>query len=210
MAASEPSAQQTTAPEQPPHDPNDLKYRGTPQWLHNSAIAVAILGPIAMLMPPRRADLRSVVLSGGTFWATNQLAFDYTGQSIRQRFQSRMAVITDGGLPEQARRNQELIRQERLRREAALPEEQRKAKEMERRRKEQGVLDRLWMGGESENWKEERAKKEKEALDDGRGYQGLIMDQIWEVWTGKKAETDDNEAKTETVGAHDQAKKPKE
>lgn len=120
-----------------------------------------------------------------------------------------MAAITDGGLPEQARRNQELIRQERLRREAALPEAERKMKEEERRKKELGVIDRLWMGGESENWKEERAKKEKEALDDGRGYQGLIMDQIWEVWTGKKAGSDDDAAKAQSATADDQSKKAK-
>ena len=119
-----------------------------------------------------------------------------------------MAVITDSGLPEQARRNQELMRQERLRREAALPVEQRKAKEHERRRKEQGVLGRLWMGGENENWREERAKKEKEALDDGRGYQGLIMDQIWEVWNGKKGANVDDDKESPSAGTDVQSKKP--
>ena len=53
-----------------------------------------------------------------------------------------------------------------------------------------GMGRKLWMGGEGKGWKEERLREEKEALADGRGYQGLIMDQIWEVWNWGKKEGD--------------------
>lgn len=47
---------------------------------------------------------------------------------------------------------------------------------------------KLWMGSESEGWKERRVREEREALEEGRGYAGLILDQIWEVWNWGKGE----------------------
>lgn len=32
------------------------------------------------------------------------------------------------------------------------------------------------------DWKAQRDAREKKALEEGRGYGGLIIDQIWEVW----------------------------
>ena len=48
--------------------------------------------------------------------------------------------------------------------------------------KERGLVEKIWMGSEGEDWKAKRDQREKEALEEGRGYGGLIMDQIWEVW----------------------------
>jgi len=45
-----------------------------------------------------------------------------------------------------------------------------------------GMFERVWLGGEGEDWKQKRDEREKAALEEGRGYGGLIMDQIWEVW----------------------------
>lgn len=138
-------------------------------------------------MPPRRAGFQSLFLSGGTFWATNLLAYDYTGESMTQRFDRRWKGVFDGGLPERARRNQELLRLERERREAGMPEAERMALLEERERRElasRGPLAKLWMGSEKGNWTEERRKKEKEALERGEGYGDLIIEQIKEVFTG--------------------------
>lgn len=56
---------------------------------------------------------------------------------------------------------------------------------------EKGLVGKLWMGGEEEGWKERRLREEREALEEGRGYGGLIMDQIWEVWNwGRGREMD--------------------
>lgn len=45
----------------------------------------------------------------------------------------------------------------------------------------------IWMGGETEGWKERRLREEQEKIEQGEGYGSMIMDQIWEVWTwGKK------------------------
>ncbi|GAM35074.1 hypothetical protein TCE0_015r03089 [Talaromyces pinophilus] len=45
---------------------------------------------------------------------------------------------------------------------------------------------KIWMGSETENWKEKRLREEQEALDEGKGYGDLIMDHIWEVWNWGK------------------------
>lgn len=48
---------------------------------------------------------------------------------------------------------------------------------------ERGMLKRFWMGGESDDWVQERARKEKEALEEGgKGYGGLIMDSVREAF----------------------------
>lgn len=196
-------SQKMTTPQLPPTQPpaqpttTPAPKTETPPWLHKSAIGVAILGPIALLMPPRRVGFQSLFLSGGTFWATNLLAYDYTGESITQRFDRRWKGMFDGGLPERARRNQELLRLERERREAQLPEAERRALQQERERKEEagrGLLARLWMGSEKGDWMAERAKKEKEALDRGEGYGTLIIEQVKEVFTGGEKK-DDEESK---------------
>lgn len=143
-----------------------------------------------------------MLLSGGTFWATNLLVSDYTGESISQRFSRRWRGVFDGGLPDRARRNQELLRLERERREAQLPEAERRALREVRERRElaaRGPLTKLWMGSEKENWTAERAKKEKEALDRGEGYGDLIIEQIKEVFNGgvKKDDEDTKDPKSE-------------
>ena len=140
-------------------------------------------------MPPRRVGLQAMLLSGGTFWATNVLAYDWTGESMTQRFDRRWQTMFSSGLPEKARRNQELMRLERERREALLPEAERRALQEAREKKEmasRGIVSRLWMGSEKEDWREERARKEKETLENGEGYGTLIMDQVKEVFSGSK------------------------
>ncbi|KAG6356964.1 hypothetical protein INS49_014839 [Diaporthe citri] len=192
MATQQPPSAQTPPPQssQPTTDNTAAAPKTqTPQWLHNSAIGVAILGPIALLMPPRRVGLQAMLLSGGTFWATNVLAYDWTGESMTQRFDRRWQTMFASGLPEKAKRNQELMRLERERREALLPEAERKALQEAREKKEaasRGIVSRLWMGGEKEDWREERARKEKETLENGEGYGTLIMDQVKEVFSGSK------------------------
>ena len=140
-------------------------------------------------MPPRRMGLQAMLLSGGTFWATNVLAYDWTGESMTQRFDRRWQTMFASGLPEKAKRNQELMRLERERREALLPEAERKTLQEAREKKElasRGIISRLWMGSEKEDWRKERARKEKETLENGEGYGTLIMDQVKEVFSGSK------------------------
>lgn len=58
-----------------------------------------------------------------------------------------------------------------------------------------GLARALWLGQEGDGWKERRVQEEREKLAEGRGYGGLIVDQIWEVWNGggKKGEGTEGE-----------------
>lgn len=47
-----------------------------------------------------------------------------------------------------------------------------------------GLARRLWYGSETEGWKERRIREEREALEDGRGYGGLIGDAVRDVIGG--------------------------
>ena len=47
-----------------------------------------------------------------------------------------------------------------------------------------GLARRLWFGSEKEDWKEKRIREEKEALEEGRGYGGLIGDAVREAFGG--------------------------
>ena len=56
-----------------------------------------------------------------------------------------------------------------------------------------GMARKIWMGDETEGWKEQRMREEREALEEGRGYGSLIMEQIWEVWNWDKRRNEDGE-----------------
>ena len=64
--------------------------------------------------------------------------------------------------------------------------------EKRRTTQERGVVKRVWMGKEGEDWVEERKRREDEALTEGRGYGGLIVEYIREG-LGFKARDDDDE-----------------
>lgn len=124
----------------------------------------------------------------------------------------------DGSLPEKAKIMQVRLREERERRErmqavfanpvvekekvekveSKVLDEVRRTKE-EDEREERGILEKVWLGGEGDDWKAKRDKREREALEEGRGYGGLIMDQIWEVWNWGKDKVEDVREKDEEV-----------
>ncbi|QYT05753.1 hypothetical protein H0G86_012635 [Trichoderma simmonsii] len=170
-------------PEKPPLPPRN-------EFIHNSALAGAIITPLAMLLPPRKADIRMFVLVGAFSLCTNQLAYEYTGHSIYARMGSRVGSIFDTGLPEGAKRTQQLLKEQRER-EAA-----KKASESSR-------LKDIWMGGEGEDWKEKRAEEHKQSFREGKGMSDIIFDQIADVWSGNwrgkanKDESTSNESQGE-------------
>ena len=56
----------------------------------------------------------------------------------------------------------------------------------EQRQSEKSIVERIWIGNETEGWKERRLREEQKALNEGKGYGDLIMDHIWDVWTWGK------------------------
>ncbi|CAK7233410.1 hypothetical protein SBRCBS47491_008600 [Sporothrix bragantina] len=194
-AAAAPAPNASTPTEKPSLTEYNTIYYGTPTLQHAISLAAAVLAPIGMMLPPRRMGVRNLFLAAGTFFATSQLTYDYTGQSIYQRFQKRFrkfAEDQDQDLPPAAVQRQAAMRAERERRRqllaGAAATEANPAKAQE-----DGTLHRLWMGNEKEDWAKERARREKETLESGGGYWDLIMSQIGEVTSdllgsGKKPE----------------------
>lgn len=150
-------------------------------FLKNTAIAGTIITPLAMLLPPRKIDLRFMVLAGAFSMSTNYLAYSYTGQSIYSRFTTRAASLFDMGLPAEAQKTQALLREHRQR-EAALKQQQLEEKGNQGIKKK---VEDVWMGGEGKDWEKKRAEEHQRKFDEGAGLGEIIMDQISEVWSGK-------------------------
>ncbi|KZZ97552.1 hypothetical protein AAL_03516 [Moelleriella libera RCEF 2490] len=153
--------------------------------IRNIALAGAIVTPLAMLLPPRKVDVRFFVLAGTFSLATNQLAYEYTGQSIYSRFGNRVGSVFDSGLPEGAKRTQQLLKEQRER-EAA----QRQRHAEGDKNKTAGLVKDIWMGGESEDWQEKRAEEHRKSIQEGQGLSGIIMSQIADVWSGNYGNKD--------------------
>ncbi|KAH8805737.1 hypothetical protein F5884DRAFT_800405 [Xylogone sp. PMI_703] len=180
---------------QPPQPPTSSKPNSQAELIHNVSLAAAILCPIIILLPPRKLDTYTILLAAGTFAGCNQLALEYTGRSIVDRIQSKLqsTSMTPGAeLPEKAKIMQARLREEkaamlRQRNGISHPSEQQdnstvlEALRKQEDEKKRALLQRLWMGGESADWKQKRDEREKKALEEGKGYGDLIMEQIWEV-----------------------------
>ena len=119
-------------------------------------------------------------------------------------------------LPPKAKEMQAKLKEEKLRRTEGIESVRRKGEELAERsraekeqkeKEDRGLLEKVWMGSEGEDWKAERDQREKEALEDGRGYGGLIMDQIWEVWNWGQKKTEEIKEKDEEVIAERKDKK---
>lgn len=157
-------------------------------FLRNTAIAGTVIAPAAMLLPPRKIDIRFFVLAGAFSLSTNYLAHSYTGESLYSRFQRRMVGMLPGtGLPPEAERTQRLLREHRQR-EAAMRQQQRQAEAVEVEAAATGGLAKkvedVWMGGEGQDWQKKRAEEHQKQFDEGKGMGSIIMDQISDVWSG--------------------------
>ena len=177
-------------PQEPTRQPTPKEASQYATTVHNVAIATLIVCPVLALLPPRKLDTYTIGLVGMTAFSVNYLHRETYGQTIWQRFVSKGSIETDNskpndGLPtERAREFQRQLREQqaaKLRQEGKVVDQTEKAK--------QGILEQLWMGDETEGWKQKREKEVEAALADGKGYGDIIMDQIWEVWNwGKKNE----------------------
>ena len=204
------TATATTMPteQQPQSAPSQYKD----PLIHNMALGITPIALGALFLPPRRLDLRQLMLGGVAVWGINRLVSDYSGRSFAQRFEARMKAFSGTELPEKALRTQELLRRERARRleeekrlagglgeqgaAAAAAAEKEKEEQARRTKQERGTLEALWMGDQGDDWKEKRGRREKEALQEGGGgYWGLISDHFAEAWNSlRKKENDAQDA----------------
>ncbi|EPQ67154.1 Bgt-228 [Blumeria graminis f. sp. tritici] len=161
---------------------------------HYTAWGCLLAGPIIMALPPRKLDLYTFGLMVCTFVGGNEVSREHTGISMIDRVGQRLANTT-ASLPPKAVEMQRRLREEKeSNRQGAerwkelQPTPKTQSSEFQR----QNWWKNVWMGGENESWKEERVRKERDALDNGQGYFDLIAAQVWEVWNGERKTQDDS------------------
>jgi hypothetical protein len=188
----------STSTPQPPSSTPVFDASSQQKIIHNVALGALIVCPIIILLPPRKLDIYTLALVGGTFVGANQLTYESTGSSIVNRHMKWMQDVSARDLPPKAVEMQVRLKAEKEyrlaqasqmvkgkeEREGKVLQELARKKEEEKvkEEKERGLVEKIWMGSEGDDWKAKRAQREKEALAEGRGYGGLIIDQIWEVW----------------------------
>lgn len=179
--------------------PEQLKAEQYKRFKHFAALTFIVGAPVLIALPPRRLNLYSISLSAAFVLSANQLTIERKNRSILSYMNPIEAL---NSLPSQrARETHERHEREKARQLEEIERTQgveAKRRELERR---QSLIDKVWMGGEEEGWKERRLKEEQERIAAGEGYGSMIMDQIWEVWTwGKKRKEDASEGEEDKEG----------
>lgn len=146
----------------------------------NVAIGGVILFPTIALLPPRKLDLYTFSLAIGFYLSADHVSNSYYGRGLIEQLTPRWGFE----LPtEKARETQRLFSEQKRLREGQ--EALREGRE-EVLNKQTGVLHKLWMGEEKEGWKERRLEEERKALEEGKSYTSMILEQVWEVWNWDK------------------------
>lgn len=158
---------------------------------HYAAIAGLIVSPILLAVPPRRLNSMAVIQATAFGMSANYLIRERTGQSILGNISTKFAEGTAEHPTERYQAIQAQLRAERDARinEGSLPtEELEKLRARQRQDRGGGALDRLWMGGESDDWKRKRLEEEQKALAEGKGYGDLIKGHFADAfgWGGKE------------------------
>ncbi|CEJ58211.1 hypothetical protein PMG11_06877 [Penicillium brasilianum] len=195
----------TSNPQQPPNSlaPREADYE---RFKNYAAITFLIASPVLIALPPRKFDHLTVLLASAFAVSANHITRERTGRSIVERIEARIARPPGIMRELPSERAEEIQARLRAARDAQIREAEAEIKakagavgeELEklkaRQMQEKGIASRVWMGGEDEGWMEKRLRKEKEALEEGKGYGDLIYEHVWEVWNwGKKVDEDEDE-----------------
>jgi hypothetical protein len=188
----------------PPSDParaeiiarREADYR---RFKYYAAVTCFIASPILLALPPRRLNSLSAIQVSAFGLSTNHLIREHTGQTVAGHIFSRVSSSQD--LPSE--RAQAIQAKLRADRDAQIRDGNAVGDEMEKLQAQQqndkGLAQRVWMGNESEDWKERRLQEEQKALSEGKGYGDLIMRYISDAWGGGKQD----QAKSDDAGSKD-------
>ncbi|MCJ1249016.1 hypothetical protein MMC30_006238 [Trapelia coarctata] len=185
----------SSSPPQPQQNPSptDPPQTAFTKTTHALSLLLLLASPILLALPPRKLDLYTTSLAGAWVVSANHLTHERTGTGIIGNVGRKLSDANS--LPtERAREVQARLRSGREKREGdtrgpdgrVMGAGGKKIEEGEEARGVAGLAKKLWMGQEDEGWKERRLREEREALAEGKGYGGLIVDQIWEVWNWDK------------------------
>jgi hypothetical protein len=169
-----------------------------------AAYTFLIGAPILIALPPRKLDPLTVLVLCSFGASANHIVQDRTGRSIIDRIDAKISRFHGSLSALPSERAQEVQDRLRTARDAQIRQAEdeklsAQIKELSdrgdvsvtaeieklkaRQAAEKGVVQRVWMGGEKEGWKERRLREEQEALAEGKGYGDLIQEHIWDVWT---------------------------
>jgi hypothetical protein len=204
---------------QPEQDPPPQRGLEPPSAapVHYACIAGVILCPIGLALPPRKFDIRFLIITSAFSLCSDRLVADYTGTSLYRRVYLRLrGVFSSADLPEGARRTQTLLREEKERRAAkvaaagggdAIDGVRLKPADGEGQEK-RGWWKRIWAASEGEDWVQKRAEAERKALAEGKQHSDIIWEYMQEAF-GKKPDTADKEfAKDQKSGSEAAASSP--
>ncbi|KAI9719923.1 MAG: hypothetical protein M1828_006053 [Chrysothrix sp. TS-e1954] len=153
------------------------------RYIYNGAIGMTVFIPVLIAAPPRKYDFFTYGL--GIVWVNSvgYIVEAKTGQGLIWHIGTK--------LPSEANRQ----RRARMREEENV---ERRAKGLPERKR--GVFEGLFMGKEREDWREKRMQEEDEALKEGgKGYSGLITDQVKEVLGFREFKDDDDDDKESNI-----------
>ncbi|KAL8939299.1 MAG: hypothetical protein Q9216_003435 [Gyalolechia sp. 2 TL-2023] len=149
-------------------------------------LSLLVVTPILAFLPPRKLDLFTFMLGLTFVISAEELAFG----SASQRPAARTQLQPFAASPQDAKGSVPLAAQseaaERYKTSPTAPHDV-KANLIRREKEETGVAGlarKLWYGSETEDWKERRAQEERKALEEGRGYWGLMSDAVRDVFGG--------------------------
>lgn len=145
-------------------------------------MVTAVACPLLALLPPRKLDFFTAGLGITTIYSTNYLVRDYTGRSIQQHITGyRPPVLAGQGIQKDEAQTQ-ASDAARLERQEAL---------MSSNKERMSIAEQA-NGTRQAKWAQERNQEVQDALDVGKGFGDIIIDQVYEVWNwGKKRDDDD-------------------
>lgn len=172
------------------------------RFVHNTSVAMLLVAPVLIALPPRKLDFYTFALGGIFAVSGNQLLRERNGVGILGLLPGR-SMEASVVAASQGRR----ILEEPVTSDASIKEAMREGRQTHSKMVEK--VKSIPMTGDTEGWKERRLKEEQEKLDQGEGYGGMIMDQIWDVWNWGEKKAEQLEDKDEQV-LRDQEKQRKE
>lgn len=158
-----------------------------------AAWTFVVAAPIITALPPRKLDHYTVLLTSAWLVSANHLSREYTGQSLMERLEGRLSKPSSIMQDLPTERAQQIQAKLRAARDAQIRDGSAVGEELERLKRQQqqerSLAEKIWMGSETEGWKERRLREEQKALEEGKSYGDLILEHIWDVWNwGKMGE----------------------
>jgi hypothetical protein len=168
-------------PQEPQRQPTPAETVNYAKTLRNTAMVVAVACPLLMLLPPRKLDFFTAGLGITTVYSTNYLVRDSTGRSIQQHLTGYRPPVVPRGNVQTDEAHTQASDAIRLERQEAL-----------RASRERASIAEQVEATKQAKWAQERNQEVQDALDVGKGFGDIIIDQVYEVWNwGKKRDGDD-------------------